>query len=135
MAKGFPGATEIEASSFFGLECDICIPAALGSQITAANAGSIKAVVIAEGANGPTDPEGEAISGGVIGSYFEWLQNKQGEIWQMDDVIGKLDKKMEISFNRVIGSSVEYDTDLRTAAYIEAIKRIELAYMQRGVFP
>lgn len=150
MVKGFPGATEIDASTFFGLECDICIPAALGSQITAANAGSIKAIVIAEGANGPTTPDGEAIllekgvdiipdilcnSGGVIGSYFEWLQNKQGEIWQMDDVIGKLDKKMEISFNRVIGSSAEYDTDLRTAAYIEAIKRIELAYMQRGVFP
>jgi glutamate dehydrogenase (NAD(P)+) len=148
--NGFPGATEIDPSTFFGLECDVCIPAALGSQITADNADSIKAVVIAEGANGPTDPDGEAIllekgidiipdilcnSGGVIGSYFEWLQNKQGEIWQMDEVIGRLDKKMEISFNRVIGSSVEYGTDLRTAAYIESIKRIELAYMQRGVFP
>lgn len=147
---GYPKAEAIDPSTFFGLDCDICIPAALGSQITAENAGNIKAIVIAEGANGPTTPEGEAVllakgvdiipdilcnSGGVIGSYFEWLQNRNGEIWQMDDVIEKLDKKLSISFNRVIGTASDYNTDLRTAAYIEAIKRIELAYTQRGVFP
>lgn len=147
---GYPKAEAIDPSTFFGLDCDICIPAALGSQITAENAGTIKATVIAEGANGPTTPEGEAVllakgvdiipdilcnSGGVIGSYFEWLQNRNGEIWQMDDVIEKLDKKLSISFNRVIGTASDYNTDLRTAAYIEAIKRIELAYTQRGVFP
>lgn len=147
---GYPKAEAIDPSTFFGLDCDICIPAALGSQITADNAGTIKATVIAEGANGPTTPEGEAVllakgvdiipdilcnSGGVIGSYFEWLQNRNGEIWQMDDVIEKLDKKLSISFNRVIGTASDYNTDLRTAAYIEAIKRIELAYTQRGVFP
>src|SRR5690606_13100574 len=84
--KGFEGATEMEPSEFFGLECDILIPAALGNQITAANAFKIKAPIVAEGANGPTDIEGEKIllangvsiipdilcnSGGVIGSYFE----------------------------------------------------------------
>lgn len=147
---GYPKAEAIDPSTFFGLDCDICIPAALGSQITAENAGTIKATVIAEGANGPTTPEGEAVllakgvdiipdilcnSGGVIGSYFEWLQNRNGEIWQMDDVIEKLDRKLSISFNRVIGTASDYNTDLRTAAYIEAIKRIELAYTQRGVFP
>ena len=147
---GFANAEAIDGSTFFALDCDVCIPAALGSQITANNAASIKAMVIAEGANGPTTPEGEAIllergidiipdilcnSGGVIGSYFEWLQNRNGEIWQMEDVIEKLDKKLTISFNRVIGTASDYSTDLRTAAYIEAIKRIELAYTQRGVFP
>lgn len=147
---GYPNAEVIEANTFFGLDCDVCIPAALGSQITADNASDIKAMVIAEGANGPTTPEGEAIllekgidiipdilcnSGGVIGSYFEWLQNRNGEIWQMEDVIEKLDKKLSISFNRVIGTASDFSTDLRTAAYIEAIKRIELAYTQRGVFP
>jgi len=150
LVKGFPGAQETDPSGFFGIECDICIPAALGNQITEENAGSIKATVIAEGANGPVNPEGENIliskgveiipdilcnSGGVIGSYFEWLQNRNGEIWQMEDVIEKLDKKLTISFNRVIGTAAEHGTDLRTAAYIEAIKRIELAYTQRGVFP
>jgi glutamate dehydrogenase (NAD(P)+) len=147
---GFAKAEAIDGSTFFALDCDVCIPAALGSQITADNAASIKAMVIAEGANGPTTPEGEAIllergidvipdilcnSGGVIGSYFEWLQNRNGEIWQMEDVIEKLDKKLTISFNRVVGTASDYSTDLRTAAYIEAIKRIELAYTQRGVFP
>lgn len=147
---GFANAEAIDGSNFFALDCDVCIPAALGSQITANNAASIKAMVIAEGANGPTTPEGEAIllergidvipdilcnSGGVIGSYFEWLQNRNGEIWQMEDVIEKLDKKLTISFNRVVGTASDYSTDLRTAAYIEAIKRIELAYTQRGVFP
>lgn len=147
---GFPKAEAIEGSTFFGLQCDICIPAALGSQITGENAHEIKAAVIAEGANGPTTPAGEAIllergidvipdilcnSGGVIGSYYEWLQNRNGEIWQMEDVIDKLDKKMIQSFNRVVKTAEEHATDLRTAAYIEAIKRIETAYKQRGVFP
>lgn len=150
LIKGYPNAQEIAADQFFSLECDICIPAALGNQITEENANSIKAMVIAEGANGPINPEGESIllskgvdiipdilcnSGGVIGSYFEWLQNRNGEIWQMDDVIEKLDKKLLVSFRRVIAASEEYKTDLRTAAYIVAIGRIEMTYKERGVFP
>lgn len=148
--KGFTGAKEIDASTFFGLECDICIPAALGNQITQLNANDIKATVIAEGANGPINFEGDDIlmargvdiipdilcnSGGVIASYFEWLQNRNSELWEMDEVIEKLEKKVVNSFNRVIKSSEEHQTDLRTAAYIEAIKRIETVYIHRGVFP
>jgi glutamate dehydrogenase (NAD(P)+) len=148
--NGFPQAESIDSSNFFSIECDICIPAALGNQITEENASQVKARVIAEGANGPVSPDGEYIlsqngidiipdilcnSGGVIGSYYEWLQNKQGEIWSMDDVIDRLEKQLLNSFQKVIEAAEEHSTDLRTAAYIVAIKRIELTYRQRGIFP
>ncbi|MCM4155719.1 Glu/Leu/Phe/Val dehydrogenase [Gramella sp. AN32] len=146
----FPEASVLEKDGFLGTECDICIPAALGNQITKNNAASIKATLIAEGANGPTNGEGEKIlldrgitiipdilcnSGGVIGSYFEWLQNRNGELWQLGEVMQKLDKKMEESFNKVYEYSEREGMDLRTAAYCIAIKRIEKAYVQRGIFP
>lgn len=150
LIAGYPKAVSLPNEDFFSLDCDICIPAALGNQITGSNADLIRAKVIAEGANGPTTPEGELIlnekgvdiipdilcnSGGVIGSYFEWLQNRSGEIWEFEDVITRLEKKILDSFNRVVGTAEAYKTDFRTAAYIEAIKRIELTYNDRGVFP
>ncbi|WP_452221234.1 Glu/Leu/Phe/Val family dehydrogenase [Lacinutrix salivirga] len=146
----FPEATAVEKNQFFALECDICIPAALGNQITKENAPNIKATLIAEGANGPTNVEGEKIllengvtiipdilcnSGGVVGSYFEWLQNRNGEIWQLDEVMAKLDKKMRESFNKVFDYSKKENIDMRTAAFCIAIERIEKAYIQRGIFP
>ncbi len=148
--KGYAGADEMEPSEFFGLKCDILIPAALGNQITAANAGKVKATVVAEGANGPIDNDGEKIllankimvipdilcnSGGVIGSYFEWLQNRNGEIWQLDEVMEKIKKKYSEVYKKVEGIAGELKKDYRTAAYIIAISRIELAYKQRGIFP
>ena len=148
--QGFDGAVEMEPAAFFGLQCDILIPAALGNQITAENAYQVKAEVVAEGANGPIDTEGEAIllqngitiipdimcnSGGVIGSYFEWLQNRNGELWQLDEVMFKIDKKLTEVFKKVETVVKENQTDWRTAAYILAIKRIETAYIQRGIFP
>jgi len=147
---GYPKATAIEKDDFFGVECDICIPAALGSQITEHNADKIRAKVVAEGANGPTTPEGEDIllkkgidiipdilcnSGGVTASYYEWLQNRNGEIWQLEEVMTKLEKKLINSFKRVVAAANEYNVDLRMAAYIVAIRRIEMTYKERGVFP
>ncbi|APX99955.1 Glu/Leu/Phe/Val family dehydrogenase [Lacinutrix venerupis] len=147
---GFPYSEPVSKNDFFSLDCDICIPAALGNQITSENAPFIKAKLIAEGANGPTNVEGEKVllergiaiipdilcnSGGVVGSYFEWLQNRNGEIWQLDEVMAKLDKKMQESFNKVYDYSKEEGIDMRTAAFCIAIKRIEKAYIQRGIFP
>jgi len=148
--QGFSGAEEMRPSDFFGLDCDILIPAALGNQITAENAHDIRAKIIAEGANGPTDPAGEKIlldnkatiipdilcnSGGVIGSYFEWLQNRNGELWPLEEVMAKIEKKLTENFRKVEGVVSEGQTDWRTAAYILAISRIEIAYKQRGIFP
>lgn len=148
--KGFTGAVEMPAEDFMGLPCDILIPAALGNQITADNAYAIKAELVAEGANGPTDVEGERIlldrniaiipdilcnSGGVIGSYFEWLQNRNGEIWTMEEVMDKLERKLTEVFKKVAKIAKEDDIDWRSAAYILAISRIETAYKQRGIFP
>ncbi|WBU90506.1 Glu/Leu/Phe/Val family dehydrogenase [Cellulophaga omnivescoria] len=147
---GFEDATPILNENFFGINCDICVPAALGNQITANNADSIKAFLIAEGANGPTDVEAEKIllekgvaiipdilcnSGGVIGSYYEWLQNRNGEIWQLDEVLEKMHKKLKESFNKVMKTALEKDIDMRTAAFNIAIERLEQAYVQRGIFP
>lgn len=148
--KGFEQAEEMDANEFFGIDCDILIPAALGNQITEENAFKIKAKVVAEGANGPTNSEGEKIllekgitiipdilcnSGGVIGSYFEWLQNRNGELWELEEVMVKIDKKIRQAFHNVANKVNTENTDWRTAAYILAISRIETAYVQRGIFP
>ncbi|TVZ22459.1 glutamate dehydrogenase (NAD(P)+) [Dokdonia sp. Hel_I_63] len=146
----FPESTMLSQDDFYATDCDICIPAALGNQITKENAPTIKARLIAEGANGPTNGDGERIlldrgatiipdilcnSGGVIGSYFEWLQNRNGELWQLDEVMVKLEKKMRESFKKVHAFAQSESMDMRTAAYCIAIKRIEKAYIQRGIFP
>ncbi|TXD59459.1 Glu/Leu/Phe/Val dehydrogenase [Polaribacter sp. IC066] len=147
---GFSNSREIAKGDFFGLDCDICVPAALGNQITENIAPQIKASIIAEGANGPTTVEAEAIllkrgvtiipdilcnSGGVIGSYFEWLQNRNGELWELDEILERLHKKMKEVFTKVLVVSESKKIDMRTAAYVLAIERLERTYVQRGVFP
>ena len=147
---GFPRAGMIENDEFFGLNCDIIIPAALGNQITLENVGKIKASLIAEGANGPTDTDAEDVliqkgiqiipdilcnSGGVIGSYYEWLQNKRSESWKIEDVLRLIEDKISTAFNKTVATSSNYKTDWRTAAYMVALTRIEQTYKERGVFP
>ncbi|MBX2977732.1 MAG: Glu/Leu/Phe/Val dehydrogenase [Flavobacteriales bacterium] len=148
--SGYAKAGTMPPSEFFGLHCDIVVPAALGNQITAANAGSIQALVVAEGANGPTDTEGEAIlrqngvdiipdilcnSGGVIGSYYEWLQNKRSEIWKIEEVLEMIQDKIDTAFDKVVATSAEFKVNWRDAAYIVALRRLEKTYMERGIFP
>jgi glutamate dehydrogenase (NAD(P)+) len=146
----YPDSIPYLNEEFFKMGCEIVIPAAMGNQITEENAYFINAMVVAEGANGPVNPGAHEIlqskdidvipdiycnSGGVIASYFEWLQNRSGEVWQLEDVISKLDAKMTGTFQRIIKSAEAHNTDWRTAAYIEAIRRIEKAYIERGIFP
>jgi glutamate dehydrogenase (NAD(P)+) len=135
---------------FMQTEADIFIPAAMENQITAITAPMLKVSVVIEAANGPTDPDGEAIlkerkidvipdvlcnAGGVIVSYFEWLQNKRSEFWDLDEVDFKLRKKMTTAYDRVREKAKEMNSDFRTAAYILALTRLEHVYKERGIFP
>jgi glutamate dehydrogenase (NAD(P)+) len=151
LIAGFTNNVElIEPDTFFGIDCDIVIPAALGNQITSKNADSIKAELIAEGANGPTDVAAEEIllekgidiipdilcnSGGVTGSYYEWLQNKRSENWKIEDVLLLLEDKIIVAFNKTLKTAEQFNTDWRTSAYIVALQRLEQTYIERGVFP
>ena len=140
----------VDHTMFLQTEADIFIPAALENQITAETAPWLKVRLVAEAANGPTDPEGEAIlqlrnidvlpdvlcnSGGVIVSYFEWLQNKRSEFWDLEEVDGKLRKKIACAYRRVRDKAAELNTDWRTAAYVLALTRLETVYKERGIFP
>lgn len=147
---GFPQAQSIEPMDFFKLEADIFIPAALGNQITEETAPLLKVKLIAEGANGPTNTAGDKIclekgitlipdilcnTGGVIGSYFEWLQNKTRESWELEAVNNRLNIIMVKAYKEVVDTAKTYKTDWRTAAFIVAVSRIASVYKERGVFP
>ncbi len=146
---GFPGGTPIAPDQIFGLDVDIFIPAALENQITADNAGSIKARLVVEGANGPTTPEAEkalyergvmvipdilANSGGVTVSYFEWVQNRYGYYWREQEVNDRLEASMCEAFEAVLRTSVKYKVSMRTAAYMVAIDRVATVTRMRGMY-
>lgn len=129
------------------LEVDVLAPCALENQITSENADRIKAKVITEGANGPTTPEADEIlykkgivvipdilanAGGVVVSYFEWIQNLQGYYWSFDEVQEKEDTVLSNAFEDVWSIADEFKVDLRNAAYMSSIRRIEKAMKFRG---
>jgi glutamate dehydrogenase (NAD(P)+) len=147
---GYPESTAIDHHAFFSQTADFFIPAALENQITAETAPWLNVGCIVEGANGPTNVEGDTIiqekhicvlpdvlcnAGGVIVSYFEWLQNKRSEFWDLEEVDGKLKKIIVGAYRRVRDTVLQYDTDWRTAAYIVALSRLEKVYKERGIFP
>lgn len=147
---GYPKAKAVDHETFMRTKADIFIPAAMERQITAETAPWLNVKLVAEGANGPTDLDGDAIlqekkidlipdilcnSGGVIVSYFEWLQNKRSEFWDLEEVDSKLHKKIVSAYRRVHETAWKYKTDWRTAAYIVAISRLEMVYKERGIFP
>ena len=129
---------------------DILAPCALENQITAENAGAVKAKIIVEGANGPTTPEADEIlaqsgaivvpdilanAGGVTVSYFEWVQDLQANFWDEEDVNRSLDRLMMRSYHDVSEVATRENCDLRMAAQILAISRVAKAATLRGIYP
>ncbi|HEX6837475.1 MAG TPA: Glu/Leu/Phe/Val dehydrogenase [Polyangia bacterium] len=148
--EGYKHSKPITREEFFQVEADIFVPAALELEIGEKEAKALKVKVIAEGANGPTYPEAEAIlqdrgidvlpdilvnSGGVMVSYFEWLQNKRSERWDLEEVERRLEAGMKRTYSIVRDYAEERKVDFRTASYSIALDRLEKAYSERGIFP
>ena len=147
---GFEAAEVIANDQFWDVDCDILIPAALEQQITAANAGRIKARMIIEGANGPTTPAADDIlasrnvlvvpdvianAGGVTVSYFEWVQDFSSFFWSEDEINARLVRIMKEAFAGVWEVSQDQKVTLRTATFIVGCKRILHARELRGLYP
>ncbi|MFG0292141.1 MAG: Glu/Leu/Phe/Val dehydrogenase [Phycisphaerales bacterium JB050] len=147
---GFPGAEPISIEDFFGVRADVFIPAAMENQVTGATARTLNVRLVAEGANGPTTPDGDAVlaergidvlpdvlcnAGGVIVSYFEWLQNRGGAAWSASAVDQRLREILESAYSRVKQMASEKSLDWRTASYAVALRRVEQVYAERGIFP
>jgi glutamate dehydrogenase (NAD(P)+) len=148
--QGFPGSTDVSNAAVLEVDCDILIPAALENQITPRNAGSIKAKIVAEAANGPTTPEADRIlydngvfmipdilcnAGGVTVSYFEWVQDLNRDHWSEKVVNEKLHSIMTRSFAETLEIAHREDVDMRTAAYLLAVERVADATSMRGLYP
>ena len=147
---GFPGADGISNKELLELPCDILVPAALENQITAANAGRIKARLVGEAANGPVTPDADDIlydkgvfvipdilagAGGVTVSYFEWVQGLQEFFWSEREVNAQLERVMTGAFQNVLRAAQERKVHMRTAAYLLAVSRVAQATMTRGIYP
>ncbi len=147
---GFWGGEAIPRDDVFFIEADVLIPAALEGVITEENADRILANMIVEGANGPTTPKADELlnkrgtiivpdilanSGGVLVSYFEWVQGRMGYYWDEEEVKTKMEQKLRRATREVFETSKKFNVDLRTGAYILALKRIEEVYRERELFP
>lgn len=150
LLQNYPNAKHIPRDLILEMQCDVLVPAALENQITIENADNIHAKIIVEGANGPTTPTADDIlnkkgvliipdilanAGGVVVSYFEWLQNIQREKWSYEEVIAKLEKIMIPAYHTVSQFALKKKIDLRTAAYMIAIERVAQAVQTRGIYP
>ncbi len=145
-----PGVEHIDNAALLACECDVLIPAALQNQITEENAASVRAAIIVEGANGPTTvgadrileeagkvivPDILANAGGVVVSYFEWVQNIQSLMWDEDEINQALEKIMTRAFNEVWDAKAARSTSMRMGAYMVALQRVVNAKKIRGIFP
>ena len=146
----YRGAKSIGREEFFATDCDVFVPAALELEIGPEEAKLLRCKLIVEGANGPTYPEAEQVldergidvipdilanSGGVIVSYYEWLQNKRSERWDLEEVEMRLERKMKKTFGLVRQYAEDHNLDLRSACYGIGLERLQKVYKERGIFP
>src|SRR4051812_13986860 len=148
---GFPESEPVTNEQLLLLPCEILVPAALERQITQANAAKIKCRILAEAANGPTTPEADEIlnkrddifvipdilcnAGGVIVSYFEWVQDLQSFFWGETEVVDKLFRILENAFTQIVALGKKQKIPMRQAALSLGIKRVQEAKQVRGLFP
>jgi glutamate dehydrogenase (NAD(P)+) len=147
---GFKGADDVTNPELLELPVTVLVPAAVENQITAGNAARVQARLITEGANVPTTPDADRIlhdrgvfvvpdilanSGGVIVSYFEWVQDLQAFFWEGEEINTKLHHIITRAFYEVLHTSVNKHLDMRTAAYALAVQKVANATVVRGVYP
>ncbi|MDF0514004.1 Glu/Leu/Phe/Val dehydrogenase [Agromyces sp. H3Y2-19a] len=147
---GFAGAEELDGSALLQLEVDLLVPAAVEGVLHENNAADVRAKVIVEGANGPTTPAADRImrergilvvpdilanAGGVIVSYFEWVQANQAYWWRVDEVEARLEERMLSAWQHVLGYATSRGLSLRTAATALAVERVAEAHKLRGLYP
>ncbi|MEN8183178.1 MAG: Glu/Leu/Phe/Val dehydrogenase [Myxococcota bacterium] len=147
---GFPGADAVSNAELLELPCEVLIPAAIQSQITEANADRLQTRLLVEGANGPTTLEADAIlaehgvfvvpdilanAGGVVVSYFEWVQGLQHFFWTEGEVNERLINLMQRAFRAALQLAIQESVDLRSAALMQGIGRIREAKRRLGIFP
>ncbi len=150
--RAFTGGDHVDPKELLTMKCDVLVPAAVDRVITGKNAGKLQCRILAEAANGPTTPEADLIlekrwdeifvipdilcnAGGVIVSYFEWVQGLQSFRWSETDVTDKLFRILEHSFIKVIKRAKEHKISHRTAAMAIGVERVLKAKMMRGLFP
>jgi glutamate dehydrogenase (NAD(P)+) len=147
---GFPEAEAISNADLLTLPCEILVPAALERQISEDNAGKIQCRILAEGANGPTTPEADVIlrergifvipdilcnAGGVIVSYFEWVQDLQNYFWTETQINRRLKQVLIRAFHEVYAEAHRAQVDMRTAALMLGVRRVATGSQVRGLFP
>ena len=145
-----PGLQRVSNEALLTLPCEVLVPAAMENQITAHNAADIQTKFIVEGANGPTTPEADIIlqergitvvpdilanAGGVVVSYFEWAQGRQGFYWSAEEVRNHLDRFIEAAFKDIYTLSQERGVSLRDSAMMLAVQRVADAIALQGIFP
>jgi glutamate dehydrogenase (NAD(P)+) len=148
--ESYPNVRHVTNAELLELPCDVLVLAALEDQLTADNAGRVEAKLIAEGANGPTSIEADAIladrgilvlpdvltnAGGVTVSYFEWVQDLGRLFWTRDEIRARLADKLGDAFDRVWSLSAEKDISLRQAALVAGINEVAGALKARGIYP
>ncbi len=147
---GFPGGDAVSNQEVLEVPCDILVPAAVEKQLTAENAERVRARLVVEGANGPTTPEADRIlhergvlvvpdvlanAGGVVVSYFEWVQDLQAFFWSENQVNQRLEQIMTRAFGEVWDATEQHGTDMRMGAYVVGVSRVAEATRIRGIYP